>query len=156
MEYKENNSNKIIKNLARTSNKIIKFNGDLVGLISLKLGNENIAYKALTKSRKLGKDVESTLEVVLEEKYENLKEKTIKTKDKISESSLDIDLDSIKEKGKALVEDVKNIRGQDIRDFLIKTETRIYGDTKKFYMEKEVVEEEDGFILEDSRWEKLD
>ncbi|NLC66646.1 MAG: hypothetical protein GX752_06885 [Clostridium sp.] len=152
MDYKEKNSNNIIKKISKASNKIIKFNGDALGLLSLKLGNENFAYKSLVKSRKLGDEFEETVE----EKYGVLSDKAIKTKEKLEKMYLDADLGSLKNKGEKLIGDVKDLNIDTIKNVLVKTETRIYGPTKEFYKEEKIIEDEAGFVLEDPRWEKID
>ena len=150
MNHMEKNPNKIIKKVSKTSNKIIKFNGDALGLIALKLGNENFAYKSLVNSRRLGEELEENIE----EKYEVLSNKAINTKEKLEEIYLNIDLEFLKEKGEKLIDDAKDINIDKIKNTLVKTETRIYGNTKKFYKKDAIVEDDAGFVLEDTRWEK--
>lgn len=151
MDYKEKNSNNIIKKISKASNKIIKFNGDALGLLSLKLGNENFAYKSLVKSRKLGDEFEETVE----EKYEVLSDKAIKTKEKLEKMYLDADLGSLKTKGEKLIDDVKDLNIDTIKNVLVKTETRIYGDSDKFYEKEEIIKESEGFVIKEVNWDKL-
>ena len=151
MEYKEKNSNKIINLISKASNKVIKFNGDALGLLSLKLGNENFAYKALVNSRKLGEEFEENVE----EKYEVLSNKAIKTKEKLEKIYLDADLGSLKIKGEKLIDNVKDLNIDSIKNVLVKTETRIYGDSDKFYEKEEIIKEKEGFIIKEVNWEKL-
>ena len=151
MNYKKNNTNEIVKKISKASNKIIKFNGDAIGLLSLKLGNENFAYKSLVNSRKFGDEFEDTVE----EKYELLSNKALKTKEKLEKLYLDINLNSFKIKGEKLIDDIKDLNMETIKNTLVKTETRIYGDSDKFYEKEEIIKEKEGFIIKEVNWEKL-
>lgn len=151
MNNKKNSSNEIVKKISKASNKIIKFNGDVLGLLSLKLGNKNFAYKSLVNSRKLGEEFEETVE----EKYQLLSNKALKTKEKLEELYMDINLDSFKTKSEKLMDDIKDLNMESIKNTLVKTETRIYGESDKFYEKEEIIKEEEGFIIKEVNWEKL-